>query len=148
MNIDFSCHGYSDGDYDGQYTISLQSKSLRTEFFLVCVNRKKRLAQSSEFKRSVYLSFFLFSSFFLFFVFCFLFFFFFRNYPSIIHHSSLHTTLFHQVSSDDEAIQLMNDSPYGLTASIWTNAAENPDSETVFLKFADELQTGTVFLNR
>lgn len=42
----------------------------------------------------------------------------------------------------------MNDSPYGLTASVWTDAAGNPESEAAFLKFADELQTGTVFLNR
>ncbi len=53
-----------------------------------------------------------------------------------------------QVSSDDEALKLMNDSPYGLTASVWTNAAANPASEAAFLRFADELETGTVFLNR
>lgn len=53
-----------------------------------------------------------------------------------------------QVSSDEEAIRLMNDSPYGLTASVWTNAAASPASEAAFLKFVDELQTGTVFLNR
>ncbi|KAK7036682.1 hypothetical protein VNI00_011347 [Paramarasmius palmivorus] len=53
-----------------------------------------------------------------------------------------------KVSSDDEAIKLMNDSPYGLTASVWTNAAANPESQEAFLKFVDELETGTVFLNR
>ncbi|KAJ3480357.1 hypothetical protein NLI96_g8411 [Meripilus lineatus] len=53
-----------------------------------------------------------------------------------------------KVSSDEEALKLMNDSPYGLTASVWTDAAGNPESEAAFLKFADELQTGTVFLNR
>jgi len=53
-----------------------------------------------------------------------------------------------KVSSDDEAIALMNDSPYGLTASIWTNVTANPGSEDVFLKIADALETGTVFLNR
>ncbi|KAK0211472.1 succinate semialdehyde dehydrogenase [Armillaria fumosa] len=53
-----------------------------------------------------------------------------------------------RVSSDEEAIKLMNDSPYGLTASIWTNATANPTSEEAFLKFVDELETGTVFLNR
>ena len=42
----------------------------------------------------------------------------------------------------------MNDSPYGLTASVWTNAQENADSEQAFLRIVDELQTGTVFLNR
>ncbi|KIM87724.1 hypothetical protein PILCRDRAFT_258948 [Piloderma croceum F 1598] len=53
-----------------------------------------------------------------------------------------------KVSSDEEAIGLMNDSPYGLTASIWTNAAAHPESEDAFIKLADELHTGTVFLNR
>ncbi|KAJ7802416.1 succinate semialdehyde dehydrogenase [Mycena olivaceomarginata] len=38
-----------------------------------------------------------------------------------------------KVESDEEAVKLMNDSPYGLTASIWTNAAEHPESEEVFL---------------
>lgn len=52
------------------------------------------------------------------------------------------------VSSDEEAITLMNDSPYGLTASVWTDAENNKESETAFLKFVDALQTGTVFLNR
>ena len=42
----------------------------------------------------------------------------------------------------------MNDSPYGLTASIWTNAEGSSDSEKAFLRFVDELETGTVFLNR
>ena len=55
---------------------------------------------------------------------------------------------FLEVSSDEEAINLMNDSQYGLTASVWTNAALNPDSETAFIKLVDELHTGTVFLNR
>ncbi|EGN97486.1 hypothetical protein SERLA73DRAFT_184210 [Serpula lacrymans var. lacrymans S7.3] len=53
-----------------------------------------------------------------------------------------------KVSSDDEAIRLMNDSPYGLTASIWTNAEANAESEAAFLRITDELQAGTVFLNR
>lgn len=42
----------------------------------------------------------------------------------------------------------MNDSPYGLTASIWTNAEKNPESQDAFLRLVDELHTGTVFLNR
>lgn len=42
----------------------------------------------------------------------------------------------------------MNDSPYGLTASVWTNAEANPRSEEAFLKIIDQLETGTVFLNR
>lgn len=42
----------------------------------------------------------------------------------------------------------MNDSPYGLTASIWTNAEANLESEQAFLRIVDELETGTVFLNR
>ena len=51
------------------------------------------------------------------------------------------------VSSDEEALALMNDSPYGLTASVWTDAA-NEESRAAFLKFVDGLETGTVFLNR
>ena len=42
----------------------------------------------------------------------------------------------------------MNDSPYGLTASVWTNVAQNSESEAAFLKFVHALETGTVFLNR
>ncbi|CAA7268496.1 unnamed protein product [Cyclocybe aegerita] len=53
-----------------------------------------------------------------------------------------------KVSSDEEAVELMNDSIYGLTASIWTNAEKNPESEAAFLKLVDQLETGTVFLNR
>ncbi|KAF8530137.1 succinate semialdehyde dehydrogenase [Hysterangium stoloniferum] len=49
-----------------------------------------------------------------------------------------------KVSSDSEAIDLMNDSPYGLTASIWTS----PQSQPIFNKLAAELETGTVFLNK
>lgn len=46
------------------------------------------------------------------------------------------------VQSDAEALQLMNDSPYGLTASIWTG------DHNTGLKLADTVQTGTVYLNR
>ncbi|KAJ7136151.1 succinate semialdehyde dehydrogenase [Mycena epipterygia] len=53
-----------------------------------------------------------------------------------------------KVTSDEEALQLMNDSPYGLTASVWTNAAENPESEEAFMALQEQLECGTVFLNR
>jgi acyl-CoA reductase-like NAD-dependent aldehyde dehydrogenase len=51
--------------------------------------------------------------------------------------------LTNQVSSDAEAIKLMNDTPFGLTASIWTD----PASLEVFEQLSDELDTGTVYLN-
>ena len=47
-----------------------------------------------------------------------------------------------KVKDDDEALKLMNDSPYGLTASIWT---ENEDEATAL---ADHVATGTCFMNR
>lgn len=47
-----------------------------------------------------------------------------------------------RVSSDEEAIALMNDSEYGLTAAIFSQDVD------VALALADQLQTGTVFLNR
>ncbi len=47
-----------------------------------------------------------------------------------------------RVSDDAEAVRLMNDSRYGLTASIWT-----ADVEAVRAMDAD-LETGTVFMNR
>ena len=47
-----------------------------------------------------------------------------------------------KVSSDSQAIELMNDSAYGLTASIWTNDVGKA------LEIGDALKTGTVFLNR
>ncbi|KAG8963696.1 hypothetical protein FRC03_002668 [Tulasnella sp. 419] len=53
-----------------------------------------------------------------------------------------------KVKSDEEAVKLMNDSPYGLTASVWTNAAKNSESEAAFQNLADQIETGTVFLNR
>jgi len=46
------------------------------------------------------------------------------------------------VDSDDEAVTLMNDSDYGLSASIWTADADAARS------IGDRLQTGTVFMNR
>jgi acyl-CoA reductase-like NAD-dependent aldehyde dehydrogenase len=47
-----------------------------------------------------------------------------------------------KVSGDEEAIDLMNDSQYGLTASIWT-----ADPEAA-LNLGARLDTGTVFMNR
>ncbi len=46
------------------------------------------------------------------------------------------------VDDDDEAVRLMNDSRYGLTASVWT-----PDDD-VAMAIAEQLETGTVFQNR
>ena len=47
-----------------------------------------------------------------------------------------------KVSSDDQAVELMNDSRYGLTASIWTK------DQKAALRIGRRLQTGTVFMNR
>ena len=47
-----------------------------------------------------------------------------------------------KVSSDEEALRLMNDSPYGLTASIWTE-----DYDTA-AELGNQIETGTVFMNR
>ncbi len=46
------------------------------------------------------------------------------------------------VADDEEALALMNDSPYGLTASIWTRDAEAATA------LGQRLETGTVFMNR
>jgi len=46
------------------------------------------------------------------------------------------------VDSDDQAVALMNDSAYGLTASIWTT---DPDAA---LSIGDRVETGTWFMNR
>ena len=46
------------------------------------------------------------------------------------------------VKSDEQAIELMNDSRYGLTASIWTKDAE------AALHIGDRVETGTWFMNR
>ncbi|MBB6522313.1 aldehyde dehydrogenase family protein [Pseudoteredinibacter isoporae] len=46
------------------------------------------------------------------------------------------------VSSDEQAIELMNDSDYGLSASIWTR-----DKDAAQL-IGQQIQTGTVFMNR
>ena len=47
-----------------------------------------------------------------------------------------------KVSSDDEAIALMNDSEFGLTASLWTRDVDRA------ARVGDAVETGTVFLNR
>jgi acyl-CoA reductase-like NAD-dependent aldehyde dehydrogenase len=47
-----------------------------------------------------------------------------------------------KVGSDDEAITLMNDSAYGLTAAIWT---EDPQAA---IRIGDQVATGTWFMNR
>ncbi len=47
-----------------------------------------------------------------------------------------------KVSGDEEAISLMNDSPFGLTASIWTSDA------AAAREIGQDLETGTVFMNR
>ena len=46
------------------------------------------------------------------------------------------------VASDDEAIRLMNDSRYGLTAAIWTADAD------AAIRIGDRVATGTWFMNR
>ncbi|MEZ5780355.1 MAG: aldehyde dehydrogenase family protein [Rhizobiaceae bacterium] len=47
-----------------------------------------------------------------------------------------------KVRNDEEAVALMNDSPYGLTASIWTRDIDHAE------KIGDRVETGTVFMNR
>ncbi|KJZ79862.1 hypothetical protein HIM_00576 [Hirsutella minnesotensis 3608] len=47
-----------------------------------------------------------------------------------------------KVKGDEEAIGLMNDSEFGLTASIWTRDTERGH------KLAEEVEAGTVFVNR
>ncbi len=46
------------------------------------------------------------------------------------------------VKSDDEAVRLMNDSRYGLTAAIWTS------DEGAAIRLGDQVETGTWFMNR
>ena len=46
------------------------------------------------------------------------------------------------VKNDAEAIRLMNDSHFGLTASVWTKDADRAEA------IADQIETGTVFMNR
>ncbi len=47
-----------------------------------------------------------------------------------------------KVASDEEAVRLMNDSAFGLTAAIWTT------DEEAALRIGGALETGTVFMNR
>ena len=47
-----------------------------------------------------------------------------------------------KVTSDDEAVRLMNDSRYGLTAAIWTM------DEDAAIRIGDRIDTGTWFMNR
>ncbi|MBR0555049.1 aldehyde dehydrogenase family protein [Ciceribacter sp. L1K23] len=47
-----------------------------------------------------------------------------------------------KVKNDDEALGLMNDSPYGLTASLWTQDPERA------ARIGRDIETGTVFMNR
>ncbi|TCA27344.1 aldehyde dehydrogenase family protein [Rhizobium leguminosarum bv. viciae] len=47
-----------------------------------------------------------------------------------------------RVKSDGEALALMNDSQYGLTASLWTRDVERAG------RLGREIETGTVFMNR
>ncbi len=46
------------------------------------------------------------------------------------------------VKDDAEALELMNDCEFGLTASLWTGDAERAE------RLAGDIETGTVFLNR
>ena len=46
------------------------------------------------------------------------------------------------VKNDDEAIRLMNDSRYGLTASVWTTDVE------AAVRIGNQIETGTWFMNR
>jgi acyl-CoA reductase-like NAD-dependent aldehyde dehydrogenase len=47
-----------------------------------------------------------------------------------------------KVKNDAEALALMNDSKYGLTASLWTQDVERA------ARIGNEIETGTVFMNR
>ncbi|MET0749343.1 MAG: aldehyde dehydrogenase family protein, partial [Rhizobium sp.] len=47
-----------------------------------------------------------------------------------------------KVKNDAEALELMNDSQYGLTVSLWTQDADRA------ARLGREIETGTVFMNR
>ena len=47
-----------------------------------------------------------------------------------------------KVGSDEQAVELMNDSPYGLTASIWSRDLDAVE------RMGPRIETGTIFMNR
>ena len=47
-----------------------------------------------------------------------------------------------KVENDEQAIELMNDSQFGLTASLWTNDPQRA------VNLGEQIETGTVFMNR
>jgi len=47
-----------------------------------------------------------------------------------------------KVKDDEEALQLMNDSQFGLTASLWTKDMDRA------AKLGERIEAGTVFMNR
>ncbi len=47
-----------------------------------------------------------------------------------------------KVNNDEEAVKLMNDSEYGLTASIWTKDVARGEA------LGDDVEAGTLFVNR
>jgi acyl-CoA reductase-like NAD-dependent aldehyde dehydrogenase len=47
-----------------------------------------------------------------------------------------------KVGSDEEAVERMNDNPFGLTAAIWTG------DEEAAIRIGDRVETGTWFMNR
>jgi acyl-CoA reductase-like NAD-dependent aldehyde dehydrogenase len=47
-----------------------------------------------------------------------------------------------RVREDEEAVRLMNDSPYGLTASVWTRDMDAAE------RIGSKVETGTVYMNR
>lgn len=47
-----------------------------------------------------------------------------------------------KVSSDEEALEMMNDCDFGLTVSLWTSDVDRAE------RIAQKLETGTVFMNR
>ena len=46
------------------------------------------------------------------------------------------------VANDAEAVRMMNDSPYGLSASIWTSDTQRA------IRIGEQVETGTFFMNR